>query len=147
MIVWSIVWLVGEQICSNPQTQSRPNGSQKLFLLHYQCNRQPCFFILLIYNVANVPRHTMRWGIINCSAIQMDLEYSSFVHSYQLSDGSYVSRMFAALASGTVDQSVLKPKNPLLDLKPRTPPPPEPEEETKWVNKIMFRFLKETIQK
>ena len=45
--------------------------------------------------------------------------------------GGFAFRMFAALASGTVDQSVMKPKNPLLDLKPRTPPPPEPEEETR----------------
>ena len=42
------------------------------------------------------------------------------------------SIMFAALASGTVDQSILKEKkNPLLDLKPKTPPPQEPEEETR----------------
>ena len=43
----------------------------------------------------------------------------------------FLLRMFAALASGTVDQSVLKPKNPLLDLKAKTPPPPDPDEETR----------------
>ena len=42
----------------------------------------------------------------------------------------YVFRMFAALASGTVDQSVLKPNKSLFDLKPKTPPP-ELEEETR----------------
>ena len=56
-------------------------------------------------------------------------------------------RMFAALASGTVDQSVLKkPKNPLLDLKPRTPPPPEPEEETRW-GQIIDHNTNKTIER
>ena len=106
--------------------------------------RRPCFsYTLFVHDVASNPRHTVRWGIsviwIWNILLRSPLISCQMVHMF--------FRMFAALASGTVDQSVLKkPNNPLLDLKPRTPPPPEPEEETRW-GQIIDHNTNKTIER